>query len=409
MPIDRIEDYYLLNRALAYIFTEPSYLPYVLLAAEKTAWELSRVVCVQDGLINNQVIEQSNSYRQSLEESDFYYDTPALRPVSEYLNSVEAQLLINQIAETLSAYESRAKRRVSPASVTTFLGQFPSDLQRAALEWLKHIRLVFPDEELLRLLPNMIKEELSANCRNIGLSPLGATTDSASHIAYDLRGIHDLLPPELRLPQLPMTEALGRRLDAYIIYDDNVNSGLQAVNIVAAWLGRKLPPKLSLKEEHVQKLQIDIQQELLRKPVIFVFSVATENATAKLKNLLIKNLGFDKSLIKCVSAIVLPKREKIFSGPDSPFEYIGRIELREYLKTIGTEMLISEGKKKAIAESRCLGYNQAEAMVVFPYNCPTMSIPALWIKGNCKYGEWIPLVERGRRHDQSGNLIGEDA
>jgi len=49
-------------------------------------------------------------------------------------------------------------------------------------------------------------------------------------------------------------------------------------------------------------------------------------------------------------------------------------------------------------------------MVVFPYNCPTMTVPALWLTGLVAGVEWVPLIPRGRRyHPDSGQFVGEDA
>lgn len=49
-------------------------------------------------------------------------------------------------------------------------------------------------------------------------------------------------------------------------------------------------------------------------------------------------------------------------------------------------------------------------MIVFPYNCPTMTVTALWMRGKLENGEWIPLVERARRTDpKSGQIVGDEA
>jgi hypothetical protein len=44
-----------------------------------------------------------------------------------------------------------------------------------------------------------------------------------------------------------LVEALARRFDAYIFYDDNTNTGMQALNIMAAWLNKPLPDEFALK------------------------------------------------------------------------------------------------------------------------------------------------------------------
>jgi hypothetical protein len=179
-----------------------------MLAAEKSAWEKYKVLCIQDGLINRHVVNQARDIRARLTRKGFYDDAPPLRPIPDYLAGVEAQSVITDVAEKLAAYESRTKKRVSPASVTTFIAQFPEALQRVALAWLQHIQFIRPDSELCKLIHRIVTERLDACIRSIGVSPLGATTDSAYHIAYDLREpLNDALPREIRAPQVPLAEA----------------------------------------------------------------------------------------------------------------------------------------------------------------------------------------------------------
>jgi len=411
MPIDRIVDYYHRNRALGYVFTERKHVPYILLAAEKAAWDLCGVVCAQDGLVNKECADRSKNMRETLDRYGFYTDAPPLRPMTDYLSSPEAQLLVTKIADKLSGYESKSQKRVSPASVTTFVAQFPEGLQNAALAWLQHIDFVRPEVDLQRLIPSVLREYLAPSCRNIGISPLGATTDSAYHLAYNLREpLRAHLGHELRPMQVPLPEALGMKLDAYVVFDDNTNSGLQALNIIAGWLGRQLPQALRLEEEHVQALSEELQSELLTKPVVLAFSIATEGATVRLRDYLISHCGMSEAVIKCVANRELSGRTRIFSGSDSAFQHGDRLRLRDFVGQVAETIFTSEGKAKQSATSRALGAAGAEAMVVFPYNCPTMTIPALWLSGRLGNGSWIPLVERGRRTNPlTGQLSGEDA
>ena len=411
MPIDRIEDHYHRNRALGYVFTDRIHLPYVMLAAEKTAWDMCKVLCVQDGLINRHVVEQARDLRTHLDRKGFYDDAVPLRPISDFLAGVEAQSVITTVAERLAAYESRAKKRVSPASVTTFIAQFPADLQPVALAWLEHVEFIRPDTELCILLPRIATDKLTSSMKSMGVSPLGATTDSANHIAYDLRErLVEALPKGIRAPQVPLAEALGMKFDYYLVFDDNTNSGLQALNIVAAWLGKVLPLELKLNEEHVQSLQPELITEFLSKPVCFAFAVAPEGGPERLKKLLVEHLGFKDDLLYCAAQNIIQSRHKIFSGPDSKFQHADKVKLREFVAGVAKTVFMAEKKSEEVAMERCLGDHQAEAMVVFPYNCPTMTIPALWVTG--KYGDlqWHPLVERGRRTNPlTGVFSGEDA
>lgn len=411
MPIDLIKDYYWRNRALGYVFTARPNVPYVLLAAEMAAFELCGVICVQEGLVNKDCIAQSRAARADLDCKGFYAGTPQLRPISDFLAGVEAQMRVTHISKVLEPYESKSKSRVSAASVTTFVAQFPADLQAAALAWLAHIDLIRPEEQLKSLIPRVVKEHLPGRCKTVGISPLGATGDSAYRLAYGLReSLQEAFDDDIRAPQVPLTEALNMGLDAYVVFDDNTNSGLQALNIVAGWLGCSLPANLRLREEHVEPLSSKLRTELLAKPVLLVFSVATEGAVETLKGYLVSHCRMDEKLIRCDASRVLNLREKTLSGPDSKFQHDKRVELRKFLASVAKNIFILEGKGEQTAESRALGDGEAEAMIVFPYNCPTMTIPALWISGEFGGSKWVPLVERGRpTNPKTGALSGEDA
>jgi hypothetical protein len=199
-------------------------------------------------------------------------------------------------------------------------------------------------------------------------------------------------------------------LDGYVLFDDNTNTGRQALNIMAGWLDKELPKDLQLKEEHVQALTPELKAELLAKPVAIVFGVATEGGPKTLREYLVNHCGFEDRLIRCTANREFMKREQILSGSDSRFQHADRVRLREFLVDVAKAIFISEGKCEASAASRALGDGGAEAMAVFPYNCPTMTIPALWLTGVYMASPWIPLVERGRRMNPvTGDLAGEDA
>jgi len=62
---------------------------------------------------------------------------------------------------------------------------------------------------------------------------------------------------------------------------------------------------------------------------------------------------------------------------------------------------MGEGLSREGAERRALGDGSAGAMIVFPYNCPTMTVPALWLRGTYHGVPWLPLVERSRRKPEN--------
>lgn len=93
---------------------------------------------------------------------------------------------------------------------------------------------------------------------------------------------------------------------------------------------------------------------------------------------------------------LLPEAGKVFSGSDSRFQDEKRVELRDFVIRKGCELLEARGKSPTEARERCLGYGGAEAMVLFPYNVPTMTVTCLWLGGDTMV-DWLPLLERRRR------------
>jgi len=409
MPIDRIVEYYHKHRALAYVFTERAFTSCVLLAAEKAAWDRFKVLYVQEAALNSRVVSKAKELKARLHEAGFYGQARPLQPISAYLGRVYPQTLVNRISLKLAHYEPRTKRLVSPASVTTYVSQFPPDLQEAALEWLQHLEWIDPSTGIRHAVGLLLQDRTLAEAQRVAICPLGATSDSANRIAYDLRDIGGEYPGRSLL-LLPLSEALARKLDAYIFYDDNANTGLQALNIVAAWLGKPLKHEFQLKEEHVEPLDSGMRDELLSKPVACVFAVGTEDSRPNVTNLLKTQAGLDDRKLLCVVDKVLPNAGRIFSGPESQFQHRDKLLLKQFLQDVAVQIFKSEGQSSSDAARRSMGDGNAEAMVVFPYNCPTMTVPALWLSGPCNNDDWLPLVERARRrHPKTGQPVGEDA
>jgi hypothetical protein len=409
MPIDQIVQYYHQHRALAYVFTEREFCSYILLAVEKVAWDKFAVLYIQEAAVNAHVMKNARSLKRRLHDAGFYAQARPLQPISDFLGKVHPQTLVARISQRLAHYEPRTKRWVSPASVATFVSQFPADLQEAALEWLQHLEWLDPSPGIRRALHAVLNHANLAHARRVALCPLGATSDSANRIAYDLRDVGTDQPGRL-IDLLPLTEALARCVDAYVFYDDNTNTGLQALNILAAWLGRCVPAELALKEEHVQPLAEEMRQELLSKPVALVFAVGSEKAERNVTQLLVEHAGLAPDMLVCVVDKVLRDVNRIFSGSESPFQHRDKLRLKEFVREVAIDIFCVEGRARDAASRRSLGDGEAEAMVVFPYNCPTMTVPALWLSGRRGDSEWLPLVERARRrHPDTGEPIGEDA
>lgn len=404
IPLDKIIIYYEENRALGYVFTDCEFAPVLGLAAEKVIFEISGKVFNQEGNISNSTFKTITEYKKKLTIDGYYSKLPELRDVSDYLKKADAAENIKIIHEKLTGFESLKKERITINRITTFINQFPQELQEVGLIFLKNLNIY--DEPMLEVELTKVLSKIPDSL-NIGIAHLGAVSDSGGRISYNLRELFE----KYKLEPKELNDTLVIKSDVLVIYDDNINSGLQLLNILAELLDKlnELPPEMNLNERHVSALAAEEAKQKLKKIEIhFCFIVGHEGTEEKIRMMLKEHLNFDPDKIHIHINKLFKSSEKIFSGGDSPFNHEKRPQLKDYLTKIGEQLLKNEGKSAGKIATCKLGYAGAEAMVLFPYNIPTMTITALWCKGQLDNGiPWIPLAER-RRRTKDGKFIGED-
>jgi len=404
IPLDKIVIYFEENRALGYVFTDREVAPIIGLAAEKVIFDICGKVFSQEGNVSKSTFESMITYKRLLTEKNYYQKLPELRDISDYLKKADAAEKIKIVHEKLSSFESLGKERITINRITTFVNQFPIDLQEACLVFLQHIEIY--DE---RLLEDEVSKVINKHKKNsvIGVSYLGGVADSGGRLSYNLRPLFE--KHELEIKEI--NDGLLLKADVLIIYDDNINSGLQLLNIVGELLDEldKLPKEIVLGEKHITPLATDSAKQKLKTMVLhFCFIVGFEGTEERIKKLLVEYFDFNSDNVHIHINKPLKESGKIFNGGDSKFNHKDKLELKEFIAKIGEELLTNEGKSREKVQSCKLGYASAEATVLFPYNIPTMTVTAIWCKGQLINGmPWIPLAER-RRRSKNGKLIGED-
>ena len=404
MPIDKLVDYYHANRALAYVFAPPELVPLALLAAEVVLWEEYACTFVQTEAIKPGYVKIADADRRTLHGLGFYAAARELQPISENLRSAESQEQLRAIETCLESFESYRGERVTMSRLTAYVSQFPEGIQAALLECLSKLTIV--DERHLKETLNRALRSLprAANERR-ALVPLGGLHDSAGRLGYTLRDLTE--DGDINRLEL-LSDEVVKRITRLVCFDDNVNTGKQALNIFASWFDHNLPPELGLREEHVQPLGTDSREKLREIPIVLVFSVGVEGAEARLAELLETYLQIPHSNVEVHVGHVLKKNQRPFSGPDTPLRHPDRRELRQFLANTGRQLMLSENASPDTAASRELGYGGAEALVAFPYNVPTMTLTALWCRGTIGGVEWMPLMERRRRKTIAGEFAREE-
>jgi len=217
-----------------------------------------------------------------------------------------------------------------------------------------------------------------------------------------------------------------KKVKHILLIDDNINTGRQAVNIVAKMIGLgsdKLndlyQPKVhSINGEGEKITDPEILKHFKETPLSFIFITGHEKSDETLEGYLKDICGLDK--IKIIIKHKLKDEDKFFSGnadiDDNELSLnifkaskanfkqpAGKtIELKKFLELVGKQVV----KKRSIIKTHgqpehehCLGYSNRESLVIFPGSVPTMTITALWCSGeyqddngNNKY--WKALIER---------------
>lgn len=404
IPLDKIVIYFEENRALGYIFAERNVAALLGLAAEKVVFDICGKVFSQEGNISKDTFENTIKFKRTLTEKGYYQKIPELRDVSDYLKKADAAEKIKIIHENLASFESLKKERVTINRITTFVNQFPVELQEACLIFLQKLEIY--DERLLEEEVSKVIDKCPDKS-SIGVAHLGGVSDSGGRLSYNLRELFE----KHNLEAKEINDNLILKSDALIMYDDNINSGLQLLNIMGELLNEleKLPNEMNLQERHLSPLVTEeAKQKLKTMPIHFCFIVGFEGTEKRIKELLITYLGFNQDNIHIHINKLLKNSEKIFNGGDSKFNHKDKLQLKEFITKVGEQLLTNEKKSKEKIESCKLGYAKAEAMVLFPYNIPTMTITALWCKGVISDAiPWVPLAER-RRRTKDGKFVGED-
>jgi deoxynucleoside triphosphate triphosphohydrolase SAMHD1 len=170
----------------------------------------------------------------------------------------------------------------------------------------------------------------------------------------------------------------------------------------------KLPEHYRLNEKHHRRISTkEAREKFKNMSKHVVYTLGNESAIGKVKEIL-SLIGFSPENIHISIHLPFSEKDRIFSGAESKFNHTNKKELKDFFCEVGEKLLTAENKSATKIESCRLGYANAEAMVIFPYNIPTMTVTALWCKGSVDGIPWIPLAERRRRGGKDGKYLGED-
>ncbi|RBP42525.1 hypothetical protein DES53_106234 [Roseimicrobium gellanilyticum] len=417
LPIDQVVHYYLQNRALGYLFAPSQLCALVLLAAERVIWDEFALQYAQEGYVASSVISNAERIRQQLDKNNYYVGARRLKPLSPFLKLMATNEKIASITAKLRAFCPPGKLPVTVADVTAFVGQFPQELQPSALMLCDRFEIVYPIQ-VGKLVSEVFHDASDQLSGKVAIVPLGNLADSANHLIYSWKNNADEKIRTVGNKVTMLADSVVRTSETIILFDDNINSGYQALNILAEWLEVDLPENVKLAEHHVDPLGKVAQKRLKQINLIFVFGVGREQSEQEFRAAL-HLVGVDSDRVKVTMGRCLRSEERILSGSGSILEEAKRLQLKSYLSKVGAQILLPDvyeaaapGEKELMrnaAKRRALGDHETEGTILFPYNTPSMTIAAFWCTGMFEGQKWIPLFERRRNIRLDGAVVGESS
>ncbi|OAV70513.1 hypothetical protein Barb4_01311 [Bacteroidales bacterium Barb4] len=427
IPVDKIHTYYQLHRILAYVYVNYRFCPLIYLATEIVLYKhkdkedsnLTNFVFDQTQAVSGSVYEKAEKIKQELNKKGYYKDYKDLTPLDESLTNSFAIEKIESIVKLLGRIECRKNRNISKLDVERFLKQFDATIQLPMLHLISNIKVLSPEDVLPSIIKNIKDEKINGK---IGVLPLGDFMNSSSNL---LKNLKDTLESS-KIVSFNVNSEIIKDLEYILIIDDNVNTGIQCLNIMMRYLGydktilgekeqEELWMDLESKRGDIQeKIHEDFSKELRKKKFEFIFIIGHETSEEQLKSYLkehckLKPGNFNITIIhtlkendKILSSEYGGYSESIFGNIKKNFDDVVKDreqiqKMLDKLKTVGTSLvknktIVKQYKQKA--EGNSLGYKNRENLVVFANSIPKMTYTALWCEGKYNKKDWYPLIPR---------------
>ncbi|MDR0874535.1 MAG: hypothetical protein LBN27_13905 [Prevotellaceae bacterium] len=427
IPVDKIHTYYQLHRILAYIYVNYKFCPLIYLATERVLYKykmdnnLTNFVFDQTQAVSSNVYEKAEEIKRELSKKDYYNNYEDLIPLDETLTTSFAIEKIQSVIRILGNINCKKNRNISTLNVERFLKQFDTTIQLPMLQLISNIKVLSPENEL----PDKIKtirEEIEKD-KKIGVLPLGDFMNSSSNLLKNLKDTF----LENNITSINVNSDLIKNLDYILVIDDNINTGIQCLNIMMRYLGCD---KTNISDEKQKELWMDLEskrgdiqegikkefsEELKNKKFEFLFIAGHETSAETLKRHLkdyckLKPKDFNITIIH-----TLKDEDKILSseyGGYSEDSIFGDIKnnfdknvmkrdetqkMLNVLREVGTALVKKKNivtKHKQKPADNALGYRNRENLVVFANSIPTMTYTALWCEGKYNKKDWYPLIPR---------------
>lgn len=347
--------------------------------------------------------------KMALEEKGFYKQAYAIAPnevIKLYNHRIELLIKEKWKYYELISVDNGFPHDMDVSYLTTYLKQFYQFKDeigdyplfvKACVNMLEKVRVI-SKQEIFNALKNNFHKILKlekVDFRRLKICNIGNVQDGSAQIAYQINSINESLQARNRVMSLEEALMFSEEGQAIVFVEDAFCSGKQILSIFETYMGVPLEERQT-QEEHVKELPDTEKQKLKNSKIYFSFIMHNkENEEAFLAGM--KKIGLE--------------RVEIISNEEFPPKYFEQQEddeehqvLKRYFKAAG-ELLIKqkatdeEGNRKASwtderMAGSCLGYNDAQQLIVFAWNTPTYTLTSLWMQGEVLGSEWIPLFPR---------------
>lgn len=393
-----------------YIITNNEFRYSIFLATELVLFEYYGIQLRDTDLYNEKDDERINEFRTILVENGAYQDAHPLIQL-ESLSTYTA--IFEDLSNRWGRFEipnphSRIGTKIDSQYISSYLKQFYKfekefgDFQiflNEAVTLLQSIHVVTINEMI-----NSLKDNLSEVMRIEGCKPddiriflLGNFQDSSSQVAYLINQINVLLDASWVVKRLDeLDENESKHIIVFI--DDAFYTGNQLISIFQELAGFPDNSRI-LKERHLPKLEPHVLSAIQKSNTYL--SLLFKN-TEKEQDILreLEKLGIFLKKIIATNEFPAPYfKSKGFTSTKVEGSIIEKYFIRagEELirsKSINVNGEIKENWPQSRISNSYLGYENAQQLVILPWNTPTYTITALWMSSNKSDFVWFPLFPR---------------
>lgn len=339
-------------------------------------------------------IKEVDAVMRELEKAGHFNEVPRLaRPFKE-------TQLAERILARMSQFNGQHGWRVTRASITSFLNQFPPALRDEMARILRD-QFIILDRELLR---DRLTRSLDAIRYQGGKKYIAALSPNSGNFVRMIleQEAKAVLEEKGWIFASTLREALhlSSKGDLIALCDDVVSSGSQASAQFRAWFGQAIDkwPRDQRREKNIEHNSLgDEAGKLTDVNIAVAVSIAADGAAAAI-NAAFQENGWSNFI-------------GVFSGSTmedagaKPVRLSGQLE--RFLHDVGAQLLLqgraasdpamSQDERDA-AEKWCdenaLGYSGKRHCVATLFNVPTSTITAMWCPGVYKGDPWCPLLLR---------------